>query len=206
MCSHADSSTEGISGYFQPAALTVDGLTHKCSAVQSSLFSPRKQISVAKGHCVSTVVKRGCLWVCFPCFKGVFILQVKFLLCIWIKNPHPCEKKKSLKLHKKKKCPCQRLFSAVVFPGWQFRKKQEEPKHGKLQTKLLKTLTLSSRGKGEEICLVAPDRNVVPGGRSHGCGISALIQPNRKDCVMTWDRSEAGVANTMDIQYLTNAV
>lgn len=30
-----------------------------------------------------------------------------------------------------------------------------------------------------------PDRNVVPGGRSRGRGISVLIPPSRKDCVMT---------------------
>lgn len=33
MCSHADKSMERISGYFQPTALTVDGLTRKHSAV-----------------------------------------------------------------------------------------------------------------------------------------------------------------------------
>lgn len=30
MCSHADKSMARISGCFQPTALTVDALTHKC--------------------------------------------------------------------------------------------------------------------------------------------------------------------------------
>ena len=33
MCSHADKSMARISGYFQPTALAVDGLTHKCLTV-----------------------------------------------------------------------------------------------------------------------------------------------------------------------------
>ena len=33
MCSHADKFMTRISGYFQPTALTVDGLTHKCFTV-----------------------------------------------------------------------------------------------------------------------------------------------------------------------------
>ena len=50
------------------------------------------------------------------------------------------------------------------------------------------------------------DRNVVPSGRSRGWSVSALIQLNRKDCVMTEDWSQAGVPNTTHVQYLTNAV
>lgn len=102
----------------------------------------------------------------------------------------------------------QWLFSAVVSPDWQPSKKYEELKYGKLFTKLLKTLTLSSKGKGqgEEVCSAELDRNVAPGTRSHGRDISALKEVKRKDCVMTKDRDQAGVPSIMHVQYLADAI